>query len=143
VTRVQVEGRAYTVLEPVGDAALDMYGLAMEAMEERGAMAALFAAAGADGAESDRQATRAARLLAASPTGRRAARLVLRGATVDGAALTPELYVQWYTQSGRMLEPYIATLLVWSRLGFFSVASASTPEEPATPAEEPAQSGVV
>lgn len=160
-------GYAYVLPEPTGEAALDAYGLAMEAVDERNAakhIDEMFTAArraaiaeakaneleavGEDAsehhraitvanAERDLSAMEAARVLSMGPRARQIVRELLIGGSVDGTPITRESYATLYTTRGRHREPYMAALILWSRLGFFSVVagskSAAAPDEESNP----------
>ena len=121
--------KKFRINQPVGDDALDLYCLVMDALEAKGALLAM-ASAGSDGLGTIAAARRVA---AARGIGLAAVKATLVGSTVDGAVITADTFRKDYTQPGRQLEPYIVAVVAWDRLGFLSVTPAKKPEEPKKP----------
>lgn len=135
---LDVMGRIYDVPEPKGAAAMELYTLAMDAMEAKGAGKTLSQMASTPDA-SAREALGAslARQLGASAVGLHAARRTLLGGKCDGEDIDGAFFEATYSKPGRFSEPYVAAFLAWDRLGFFSAGSASKPKQGDPEGEDP------
>lgn len=174
--RVEVMGHVIEAPEPVGEAALALYGVAIGVARRGGVLDELLAAemarfglmvagakldearesgdvdaiaaAEAVAAEALRTADAlalrhhmtAAVALAGTDGALAAARRTLTGGTLDGAPIVDRDFAALFARPGLYLLPYVAALIVWIRLGFFSAPGSqpgSQRGEAAAPSGQP------
>jgi hypothetical protein len=132
VIEFSVKGEKFAIPEPVGERALALYSLAVGVCERAGVLDTFLAAASGGEREEARAFGRAAIKLAGDPAALVSAKSTLLGGTVDGELLTEAVFVAHFSLPGRFLTPYVASLMVWMRAGFFAApsTSASAPKAP-------------